>query len=62
MVVVGAEWGVLAQPAIVVGVWVGWPRAVAQVVGKAGKVTAEVRQGIAEVVAARLPRARDSLT
>lgn len=55
--IVGAEWGFFARPYEVRGVWVGWPKEAAKVVGRPGPLGAGQRQRLAEVLMARLPMA-----
>ena len=50
MVVTGAEWGLLARPYTVDGVWVGWPRESARVVERAGLLTGGMRAELARVL------------
>lgn len=57
VVIVGAEWGLLAQAFEVQGVWVGWPRAAAKRVGRKGPVSDEVRHRLTEVLLDQLPMA-----
>lgn len=57
VVVLGAEWGLLAQPLDIQGVWVGRVRDAEKVVAKSGPLTAEVRERLAQVLMEQLPMA-----
>ena len=50
VVVRGAEWGLLARPDNVDGVWVGWPREAARAVERAGMLTGGMRAELARVL------------
>jgi Nuclease-related domain len=55
VIILGAQWGLLAQPNYVAGAWVGWPRAAARVVGRHGPLSAGMRQRLAEALMEGLP-------
>lgn len=55
VVIVGAEWGFFTRPYSIQGVWVGWPKEAANVVGRPGPLSVEMRQRLAEELMARLP-------
>jgi hypothetical protein len=57
LVLVGAEWGWFARPLRVRGVWVGWPKAMSQSVGRAGQLSPEAIRRIAQILASELAEA-----
>lgn len=57
LVLVGAEWGWFARPMRVRGVWVGWPRAMARSVGRAGQLSPDAIRRIATTLASELDEA-----
>lgn len=54
---IGAEWGPFARPFTLRGVWVGWPKVMAHLIGADGPLGPEQVSRIATALAASLPEA-----
>ena len=54
---IGAEWGTFARPITLRGVWIGWPKAMAHLIGADGPLGPEQVSRIATALAASLPEA-----
>jgi hypothetical protein len=57
IVFVGAQWGVFTRPMSIRGVWVGWPKKAAEVVGQRGPLPLETIRRISATLVDRLPPA-----